>query len=455
MKAWILLATALALTPLPQAWAKTQKVQETKLPGGLVVHEYKLDNGLQLLLVPDSSAPVFSYQVWFKVGSVTEKMDPQLKKTGLAHLFEHMMFRGTPKNPDQIFDKRLSSAGAVGLNATTWIDRTNYFESLPKDKLELAFELESDRMSNLIINEKLFKTELGAVMGELKMRNDKPASVAYEKLWDLAFDQHAYKYSVIGTPDELNSFTVANAMHFYKTYYAPNNATVILLGDFKIPQAIALAEKYYGKIPSQTIPHFAPVTEPEQKAARSREETHPLATSDILMLGFKVPAITHTDMPAIAVAGAALAYGNGSWLEQDLVQENIASGVSASATMARYPSLFIVSVQMAPGKDHRQALKTIRRNLDRLQKGDISAAEIERAKNQYLLHAYTELQNISEVGDNLGEALVTADDYTRNFQILEELKKVTAADLQRVAKAYFTDARSSLVRMSPAAKGKN
>lgn len=446
---FLLLALALA----PGAWAKTEKIKETKLPNGLVVQEYKLDNGLQLLLVPDRTAPVFSFQVWFKVGAVHEKMDPELQKTGLAHLFEHMMFRGTPKNPDGKFDKRLSAAGAVGLNATTSLDRTNYFESLPKESLALAFELESDRMRNLVINDQLFKTELGAVMGELKMRNDKPGSVAYESLWNLAFERHPYRWSVIGTPDELHSFTVKQAMHFYRTYYAPNNATVIILGDFSVANAIALAEKHYGPIPSQKVPHIEPPTEPEQTAPRRRDLTHPLATSDQLLLGYKIPAISHGDLPALNVAGAVLAYGDGSWLEQELVQTNLASSVYASPGMNRYPSLFMISVQVAPGKSSEEALRVTQRSLERLQKGTVSPAELERAKNQFLLHAYGDLMNLSEIGDNLGEALVTNDSYLRNFEILEGIKSVTVTDLQRVAKAYFTSARSNLVRVSPE-KGK-
>lgn len=450
----VLLALLLALSA-PSAWAKTEKVKETKLPNGLVVHEYKMHNGLQLLLVPDDTAPVFAYQMWFKVGSASEKLDPKLKKTGLAHLFEHMMFRGTPKVPDQVFDQKMSAAGAVGMNATTWFDRTNYFESLPKERLELAFQLESDRMQNLAIDEKLFSTERGAVFGELKMRNDKPGSVAFEKLWELAYDVHPYRSPVIGSPEELASFTVADAMYFYKTYYAPNNAALVLLGDFKIPQALALAEKYYGKMKSQEIPQREFPVEPEQTKAKRKDITHPLATSDIIYVGYKIPTIFHPDMAALEAVGAVLAYGNGSILEQELVQENIASSASASPMMYRNPSLFLVSIQMAPGKDYGTAMKVVNSALDRIRAGKISAEELERAKNQYLLNQYSQLLNMADLGENLGEALVSSDNYLRNFEILEQLKAVKVEDLQRVAKAYLTEGRSSTLRLSPAKKGNN
>lgn len=450
----ILLIISLLFSPAsPAAPALPLKVREAKLPNGLVVHEYRMKNGLQLLLVPDHSAPVVTFQAWFKVGSAAERMDPKLQKTGLAHLFEHMMFRGTPKNPDQIFDQKLSAAGAVGMNATTWLDRTNYFESLPKEKLELAFELESDRMRHLVINEKLFKTELGAVLGEKKMRDDKPGSAAYEQIWGLAFDQAPYKWSVIGTFEELHSFTVADAMYFYKTYYAPNNAALIILGDFTIPRALALAEKYYGSMKSQPIPKKEAPVDPEQTAARVLNVAHPLANTDILMLGYRIPGILHNDMAALDVASSLLAYGNGSWLEQELVQEGVVSSVTASNGKTRYPGLFILSLQMAPGKSTDAALATVKSALERLRKGKISPAELERAKNQYLLNSYGELMSQSNLGRALGESLTSGDDYLRDLAILEQVKSVTVEDIQRVANSYFTDERSNLVKLSPE-KGK-
>ena len=434
----------------PQA---TEKLNETRLPNGLVVHEYRLANGMQILLVPDHSAPVFTFQKWFKVGSAGEKMDPRLKKTGLAHFFEHMMFRGTKKVPEGQFDARLTSAGSVGLNATTWLDRTNYFESLPKEKLELAFQLESDRMTNLVINEKAFKNELGAVIGELKMRKDKPGSVAYEAVWDLAFDVHPYKYTVIGTEEELNSFTVDDAMYFYRTHYAPNNATMILLGDFDPKRAIALAEKYYGKYPAKKLPEPEVPVEPPQQKARTRELTHPLANSNFLYWGYRIPDGRSADIAPLEVIGAILSTGDGSILEQDLVQEGHASSVGAGPGRNRYPGLFFVTIQMAPGKDDSKAHKSLEKALARFRDGDVNEAEIERARNQYLLGSYNELLNQASIGSNLGESLVTTDDYLREFRLLEELKKVTAADIKRVANAYLVEKNSSFVRLTPAAKG--
>ena len=453
MKMTFLLLLAMSLAA-PATMAKTDKVRSTKLPNGLAVQEYRMDNGLQLLFVQDKSAPVFTFQMWFKVGSATEKMDPKLQRTGLAHLFEHMMFRGTPANPDGQFDVKMSSAGATGLNATTWLDRTNYFESLPKDKLELAFQLESDRMANLAIDEKLFKTELGAVFGERKMGRDKPARIASEETWELAFDKHPYKWSTIGTTEELNSFTVEEANYFYKTYYAPNNAVLILLGDFDISKAIQLAERYYGKMKAQEIPNVQPAVEATQEKARSKEVSHPLATSDILSIGYRIPDMRSPDLSPLNVLGTFLAVGNGSVLEQELVQEGIASSVSAGPMSNRYPTIFEIQITMAPGKNVSKAQKVLREAFERIRKGDVSTAEIERARNQYLLSSYNQLLNQSTIGSWLGEAFVSSDNYSREFEILEGVKTVSLADLQRVVNSYFKDEQSNTVHVVPG-KGDN
>ncbi|MCO5143310.1 MAG: insulinase family protein [Oligoflexia bacterium] len=434
------------------SYAKTEKVTETPLPNGLIVHEYKMQNGMRLLFVPERSAPVFTYQVWFRVGSATEKMDPKLKKTGLAHLFEHMMFRGTPKVPDGKFDTILSEAGATGLNATTWNDRTNYFESLPKESLDLVFRLESDRMANLVINEKLFKTELGAVIGEYKMNEDKPSRVAYRELYDLAFTVHPYKYTTLGTLEELNSFTVEEARFFYKKYYAPNNATLILLGDFEIPQAIKLAEKYYGKMKSQEIPEHVPPTEPAQEKLRTKEQIHPLAQTDLIMTGYHIPNINHQDIPALEVAASILAYGNGSYYEENLVQAGIASSASCYTAKSRYPSLFVTSVQLATGQDTKKALSVIEEGVNFVRKGKFSSTELERAKNQYLLYTYSELLSLSSIGSTLGESLMSSGSYTRDFEILEAIKAITKEQVVEAANKYFVDKNKNLLTLKPKAK---
>ena len=436
----------LALTLSAQA---AEKVRTAKLPNGLTVHEYKLKNGLQILLVPDRAAPVFSIQSWFRVGSASEKLDPKLKRTGLAHFFEHMMFRGTKKHKDGEFDHIISAAGAVGNNATTWYDRTNYFESLPKEQLDLILGLESDRMVNLVLNKKLFDTERGAVIGELKMGKDKPGRVANDYLWDLALDVHPYKYTVIGTEEELMSFTVEDGQYFYKTYYSPNNATLIILGDIEIKNALSLIEKHYGDIPAQKIPDRITPKEPEQKEARRKEATHPLATSELFLLGFKSPELSNKDFAAIEAIAAVLGYGESSPLEQSLVAKGFASRVGIYPYKLKDPGLFIINVDVAPGKSASEVEKIVNEAVANIRAGKITEQDLERGRNQYLLAQYSELKNLSNIGDFMGESLMSSNNYLRSFEVLEELKRLTVDDLKRVATKYLTPQRSSVVIVRP------
>lgn len=439
-------------------WGNKNKptlVAKKELPNKLTVHEYRLSNGMQLLLVPDKSAPVFSFQVWFRVGSADEKLVPKLKRTGLAHLFEHMMFRGTTKYPDGKFDAAITAAGAAENNATTWLDRTNYFESLPKERLELVFDVESDRMVNLALDEKLFSTERGAVFGELKMNKDKPAREANNLLWDTAFDVHPYKYTTMGTPEELDSFTVEEAKYFYKTFYAPNNATLILVGDFKIDKALKLAQKYYGPLAAQEIPRVEAPVEPEQTKARYRKAKHPIATTDIMLLGYKAPDMNNPDIAALEVAGAVLAYGDGSLLEKALVQKGLVSSTYTSVYHLKYPSLFVFGNQLVKGQDTDDIREIIEEKISYLQSGKLTQQELDRGRNQFLLNAYNELGGNTEIGDYLGEALVSSGDYMRGFGILQDAKKVTLADVQRVAQKYFKADRSTEVILSPEKSNKS
>ncbi|NUM87626.1 MAG: insulinase family protein [Bdellovibrionales bacterium] len=425
------------------AQQKPKKIVEKPLPNGLKVHEYRMANGMRLLLVPDHSAPVVTYQVWFRVGAVDEQMDPRLNRTGLAHFFEHMMFRGTPKVPDGQFSSKISEIGGTKENATTWLERTNYFASVPKESLELLFNLESDRMANLIINEKLFDTERGAVLGELKMGKDKPARVMSEELWALAFQKHPYRSTTIGTEAELKSFTVEDAVYFYRKFYAPNNATLILLGDFQIPKALELAAKYYGPMLPQRIERVPSPAEPDQAEARRKEVTHPLATNEAVSLGFKIPAVSHPDGPAVYALAAVLSSGESSVLEQALVAKGLATKVAAGPYPIRDPGLFIVHADAAPGKTAEELEKVILEKIGEV--GKISARDLRRAVNQSLLETYAEIKTLEGLGDFMGEALMSFDNYLFRFEELEKLKKVTLADLQRVTRQYLTAPRSNTI----------
>lgn len=218
------------------------------------VYKYELENGLKLIVLEDHSAPTFAYHTWFSVGSMDE--DP--KYTGLAHLFEHMMFKATKNHPDGDFDHILESAGAEGENAFTNRDYTGYVQSLPRhgkrDNLELIAELESDRMVNLIVDEEVLNKEREVVQNERRFRNENsPEGKMYERVYELAFKKHSYHWPVIGYEEHLQRTKAKECYEFYKRYYAPNNATIVIVGDVKHTDALNIVSKYYGAIPSSKI----------------------------------------------------------------------------------------------------------------------------------------------------------------------------------------------------------
>lgn len=425
------------------------KINETTLGNGLVVHEYRLANGMKLLLVPDDSAPVFTYQVWFPVGAAAEKMDKRLNYTGLAHLFEHMMFRGTQKHPDGAFDQQLTLAGGVGMNATTWIDRTNYYQSLPRESLELVFELEADRMVNLALDEKLFNTERGAVFGELKMGDDNPSRFMSKLLWRTAFRVHPYRYSTIGTKEELERMTLADAQYFYKTYYAPNNATLILIGDIDVNESLKLAHKYYGSIPFQTVPRPQAPIEPPQRELRRVVETHQQARNQMVRIGFHAPAINHEDIPTLEVIASILATGEGSTFKKVLVDSGLTSDASAWVYTVKYPSLFVVNTNIKRGVSRSAVESKIFTELEKLKQGKVTQLQLERAINQMLLSEYNTISSNRGLANMMGEALMSSDDYMKYFDILARAKKVSVEDISRVAKKYFKRSNATVAVLVP------
>ncbi len=218
-----------------------------RLLGNLNIERYTLKNGLQIAIVVDPSTPIFTYQTWFKTGSADEPAGRQ----GLAHLFEHMMFRKTTTRAMGEFDRQVNINGGTDLNAYTSRDQTVYYFTFPNDKLELAADLEADRMTHLVIDEAMFETEKGAVLTEKQRGLDDPVRYLWEEVYKLAYTQHNYKYSTIGETRTIQNFTVDEARTFYTNFYSPNNALIIVVGDVDPQKVMAAIDKNYGSIPSR------------------------------------------------------------------------------------------------------------------------------------------------------------------------------------------------------------
>lgn len=452
MKKQALIYSTLVLTLVASVLlgADYEKVGDKSLFNGEVISEYKLPNGLKVLLLPRHEAKVLTFQTWFDIGSLDEKMDTKLKKTGLAHLFEHMMFRGTEKYPDGKFDEITSRIGSDKQNATTYFYRTNYYESIPSNQLKKLIELESDRMANLKLDAELLDKEKGAVVGELRRALDNPGRIAWDELNRTVFEVAPFRYTVIGTEEEIKGFTLEEAQYFYKTFYAPNNATIIVVGDTEEKELMPLVVKYYSDMKSQDIPRYKMPEEPAQKKERRIEKKHPQATSDILLVGYRIPPVTSSEIVPLSLLSTHLSTGMEARLRKSLVDKGIA--VSAGCGVSNVPDYLEFSVSLAEKHKAEEALSVIDKEVNLLKSQPIKKEEFERALNQELLSLYGGIQDNSSMANMLGDYLMVSGNYMRGFEIIDQFKKLTPADLKKVANEFLKKESRSIVIVRPQPK---
>jgi len=434
----------------PVAQAGFKKVKSTTLFNGETIQEYLFDNGLKLLVVPRHQAAIATYQMWFNVGSIHEKLDPKLKKTGLAHLFEHMMFRGTEKHPDGKFDELVARMGGEGQNATTSYYRTNYFESVPASQLGKLLELESDRMRNLKLDAGLIEKEKGAVVGEYRRHMDNPTGVAFDELMRLSYEKLPYRYTILGTEAEIKGFSLEEAKYFYQTFYAPNNATIIIVGDVFVDKLLELVDDHYGKMKRQEIPKTVMPEEPHQKKERRLSIDHPQATSETLLIGYKIPDVNSPTQLPLSLLSAHLSTGMESRLRKLLVDSGVAVNVAASVD--NQPDVFEIFVQLVEGKKSEQALAMIDRELKNIAMKGITDPDLLRALNQEKLSTYGGIVKNETLARFMGEYLMLSGNYLRGFEILEGYPKVSPKDVQAVAKEFLTIQNRTVIMIRPGKK---
>ena len=424
---------------------KANEFQKTKaivpLVGAINVNRFQFENGLRLLVIEDHSSPTFAYQTWYRVGS----RDEVPGRTGLAHLFEHMMFKETKNMKEGEFDKLLERAGAEGENAFTSRDYTAYIQEMPKDKLQLITKAEADRMVNLVINQKAFKTETEVVQNERRFRNENnPDGLMDQKLFELAFKKHPYRWPVIGYQQDLNQMTSADAAEFYKAYYSPNHATIIVVGDVVAEEVRSLVEEYYGNLAmAASPPHLIP-EEPRQTAPR-KETLRLNIQVEKLLLGYHIPQVTHSDTPALDVLQSVLTGGKSSRLNRALVDTGIATSVESYGFDDKDPSLLVIMANLQKGKRAGQAEKVILSELAKLAKAPVSDQELARAKNKINFGFYSGLSSNFEKSYFLGHYESIAGDFTIGIRHQEEIQKITARELKDVAKKYLQPKARSVI----------
>ena len=410
--------------------------------------DVKLKNGLRVFISEDHSAPTVSVVVNYFVGSADEKA----RRTGFAHLFEHMMFKGSEnvgpgEHPALIF----TNGGSM--NGTTNQDRTLYYETVPANQIELALFLEGDRMRSLDITKANLDNQRGAVQEERRLRVDnQPYGQTFEKTGEQAYDNPAYKHSVIGSMDDLNAASVDDVATFFKTYYAPNNAVLSIVGDLDPKKTLALVEKYFGVIARQPDPKRPDLTEPPHAAERRSTIDDSLARLPRLDIVWIAPPAQTADSAAIDVLSDVLSSGRSSRLNQVVVREKqLATGAALFAADSKGPGLITAFATVAPGKNPADVEAALYEEIEKVKNGPIAEWEIEKAHNNARRAQAAQVTSTLQRAVQLGEYAMFYNNPNLINTRTEQVLKVTAADVQRVAKKYLTKENRSVITTMPKA----
>lgn len=420
---------------------------QVRLPH-LDMTDQRLANGLRVIIVPDHTAPVFGIDVAYNVGSRNERPG----RTGFAHLFEHMMFQGS-KNVGKGEHFILVFNNGGNMNGTTNSDRTTYFETLPKNQLDLALFLESDRMRSLNITHANLDNQRNAVQEERRLGVDnRPYGKAFLEIDNLAYDNFAYKHSTIGEMRDLNAANINDVRDFFRIYYAPSNAVLTLVGDLDVAETLNKVKKYFGDIPSQPAPPPVDLTEPEHYGERSETIIDPLARAPMLIMAYHIPAGNTPDNYAFQVLQQVLATGESSRLYRDLVKEKqLATQVFANADFRRGPSLFYIYAFLRPGVNPEDARQAILDDITAVQKGGITAEELEKARTQFLRQQIQSRQLDVFTAVDIGDDAVNFNDPDLINAIVDKFDAVAAPELQQAARKYLVASQLAVVTDLPAA----
>ncbi len=397
--------------------------------GDISIERYELANGLTLLYAPDHAAPIFSYQTWFKVGSRHE----QPGKTGIAHLFEHLMFKGTKTHPEGHYDRVLEGLGAR-VNAATWLDWTFFYADVPAGHLDTVVALEADRVENLVLKHDPLESERKVVMNERLERVDNdPSGALSEALWSAAYTIHQYGHPTIGWMPDIEGLSLEDCEAFHQSWYAPNNAVIVVAGDVERKTLLQEITSKYGHLKRAELPAVSTAVEPRQIEAR-RAELKLAISAERLLLGYHAPAATSADHAALEVLNEVLFEGDSARLQRLLVTDGeLAAGFYAFVPGFREPGLYEISVDMRPGISGETAEAVLLEAFAVVVEKGISDAELSKAKNKLETRFYRQLQTNQQRAQGLGYWAVTAEDHTALFSVAEHIAKVTLTDVKRVA----------------------
>jgi len=422
-------------------------------PRPIAIQSRTLPNGLRIHLVEDHSTPILNLQVWYHVGSKDERTG----RTGFAHLFEHLMFKGSAHvGPDEL-SRLIEAAGGVD-NAYTNDDATVYWETVPSNFLDRVLWLEADRMASLNVDEANFTSEREVVKEERRLRVENPPyGRVFEDLYAAAFTVHPYHHTTIGSMADLDKATLADVQDFYRSFYRPDNATMVVVGDASPEHLFASAEKYFAGIPkpSQPVPRQR-LPEPPQTLEKVMTKSYG-ANSPLpaVIEGYKVSAAFTPDYYPLNLASSILSNGESSWLYKSLVYESqIAAQAAGVGNFTEDPNLFFAFAVMNQGKTPEEGKKAIEDVLDRMKNRPVSAHELEKARNQVLAGSVFAREGDQQTGDIVGFAAVIGKDPELVNRDADVFLKVTAEDLERVARDYFVPAKRTVLFITAPAPGR-
>jgi zinc protease len=451
----VLLTLVLVASSMPSyAQAQTKpsaKASPTTKGVRLNFKDIKLGNGLRVLIAEDHTAPVISLAVTYNTGSRNERQG----RTGFAHLFEHMMFKGS-ENVGTGEHMLLVFNNGGNLNGSTNEDRTNYFEELPANQLDLALFLEADRMRSLptAITKENLDNQRNAVQEERRLGVDnQPYGKTDEKFQETMYDNFTYKHSVIGSMEDLNAASVEDVIDFFHTYYAPNNAVLALVGDFNTDEALAKIKKYFETIPSHDAPPPVDSTEPEQTAERRFTMEDQLARLPQLVIGYKGFVGNTPDFCAMQVLNQALASGQSSRLYQHLVKEKeLVANIFGFVREMRGPGYYQLTATLKPTTKFEDVEAVINEEIAKLQQEPIANWELQKAKNSARRFSIQALQSTLGVAIRLSQYGVYYNDPGLINTQFEKVDAVTKADVQRVANKYLKVTNRTVAQTVPKPK---
>ncbi len=413
----------------------------------LAIEQYQLGNGLRVLLLEHHAAPVVSYHTWFRVGSRHEEQG----KTGLAHFFEHMMFNESEHLPQGEFDRLIDAAGGES-NAATWIDWTYYYESLPSEELPLAIRLESERMANLVVRGPQVESEREVVANERRMSvDDDVYGAASEALHVLAFGrEHPHGWPTIGWMEDIEGYRVRDCQRFYRTWYAPNNASIVVAGDLDSEDLLGRIQDAYGPLAPSKLPERSVPARPRQRAERRTKIGWP-TPSEKLCMAWHAPPHAAFETAVLEVIDELLTGGRSSRLRIRLVEElELVAELRGGISGLKHGGLFELWVSMREGRPASEALAVIDEEIARLAKAPVAASELEKVKNRVELFFLSEIETVSGKASQIGFADVVTGDPAHAFARLAELRRVTPADVARVSSTLLVPGRRSIVHVVPA-----